>query len=520
MTLDHDPIFGKNVIETLSEGMYDNPLFLYREYVQNAADAIDAAERDGILKNGAGQIEVMVDKEKRLISFEDNGTGIPKDSVKSMLANIGDSQKDRKIDKGFRGIGRLGGLGYCQKVRFETSFKGEKVKSIFEWDAKNLHEILADPAEKIHAGQLIRRITSTWEEKCEKDIHFFRVLLININPSCDELLDVEEVRRYLSMVAPVPFDYSKFPFVEKIEQFMREEDLPSLSEYRLHLNTEEVRKGYSSPLEIEGSKSIEFLDVVCRTLRDDSGKMVGWLWFGVSLFDGVLSKKCWQRALRLRKANIQIGESDCLANPRREQKLWREDRGNNYFLGEVHALDESLIPNSRRDYFNPDNSCRYFEQILKVEFQELHKLYHDASEVRSSFKTIHEAENAQKDFEEKDKIGFYNQDERNKACEKLEIIQKKRVKAEKKLDKITEELTDPNIDYKPTMHILNKYSEKLKTKPIVLPPKKPCKKYTEQNIKQSVRDVLEKVFEVLYKMLPEEEANPIKNEIAKRFQRK
>ena len=64
MTLDHDPIFGKNVIETLSEGMYDNPLFLFREYVQNAADAIDAAERDGILKNGAGQIEVVVDKQR------------------------------------------------------------------------------------------------------------------------------------------------------------------------------------------------------------------------------------------------------------------------------------------------------------------------------------------------------------------------------------------------------------------------------------------------------------------------
>lgn len=41
----HDPIFGKNVLETLSEGMYDNPLFLFREYVQNAADAIDAAEK-------------------------------------------------------------------------------------------------------------------------------------------------------------------------------------------------------------------------------------------------------------------------------------------------------------------------------------------------------------------------------------------------------------------------------------------------------------------------------------------
>lgn len=58
MLNDHDPIFGKNVIETLSEGMYDNPLFLFREYVQNAADAIDAAEKDGILETGAGEIVI------------------------------------------------------------------------------------------------------------------------------------------------------------------------------------------------------------------------------------------------------------------------------------------------------------------------------------------------------------------------------------------------------------------------------------------------------------------------------
>ena len=58
MLNDHDPIFGKNVLETLSEGMYDNPLFLFREYVQNAADAIDAAEKNGFLDKGAGEIVV------------------------------------------------------------------------------------------------------------------------------------------------------------------------------------------------------------------------------------------------------------------------------------------------------------------------------------------------------------------------------------------------------------------------------------------------------------------------------
>ena len=87
MLNDHNPIFGKNVLETLSEGMYDNPLFLFREYVQNAADAIDAAEKNSILEKDAGAIVVTIDSEKRFICFEDNGTGIRQAEVTKMLAN-------------------------------------------------------------------------------------------------------------------------------------------------------------------------------------------------------------------------------------------------------------------------------------------------------------------------------------------------------------------------------------------------------------------------------------------------
>ena len=69
MLNDHDPIFGKNVLETLSEGMYDNPLFLFREYVQNAADAIDAAEKNSILEKGAGAIVVTIDSDYRGLTY-------------------------------------------------------------------------------------------------------------------------------------------------------------------------------------------------------------------------------------------------------------------------------------------------------------------------------------------------------------------------------------------------------------------------------------------------------------------
>lgn len=37
------PQIGKDVIESLTLGMYEDCRFIYREYIQNAADAVDKA---------------------------------------------------------------------------------------------------------------------------------------------------------------------------------------------------------------------------------------------------------------------------------------------------------------------------------------------------------------------------------------------------------------------------------------------------------------------------------------------
>ncbi len=34
-------IIGKHILDTLSIGMYNNPLMLFREYIQNSVDSID-----------------------------------------------------------------------------------------------------------------------------------------------------------------------------------------------------------------------------------------------------------------------------------------------------------------------------------------------------------------------------------------------------------------------------------------------------------------------------------------------
>jgi len=525
MLIDHKPIFGKNVIETLSEGMYDNPLFLFREYVQNSADAIDAAVRAGLLQKDEGQIVVTIDYSQRIITFEDNGIGIPKEQVNEMLANVGASHKDRITDKGFRGIGRLGGLGYCQKVRFETSSKGESVTSIFEWDARNLHEILVDRNERIDASELIKRITSTWSKQCDKDKHFFKMSLININPQSDELLDVEEVRKYLAMVAPVPFSYERFRFVEDIESFLKENQIELPDEYRICLNGDEINKGYETPLKIEGKKDIEIHDVYCKTLTDPNGRLLGWYWFCVSAFDGFLPKKCWQRGLRLRKANIQIGDADCLTNhPKRGLALWKDDRGNSYFIGEIHALDEDLIPNSRRDYFNQDVACRRFEKALSNEFSDCWDLCRIASDIRSATRHVRAAEVASDEFSKKDKDGlFYDKSERDSEAKKLEIAREKAVKAERTIQKIKEKVADQDEESgqpSPLTTIVEIYAtdenkKSISEKPLTID-KSPKKGFAKAKLNRGERRIIEIVQKVLSENLSPSEADAIHSEVMKR----
>lgn len=43
-------VIGKDILELLSSSMYVDPMAMYREYVQNSADAIDVAGSAGVLR--------------------------------------------------------------------------------------------------------------------------------------------------------------------------------------------------------------------------------------------------------------------------------------------------------------------------------------------------------------------------------------------------------------------------------------------------------------------------------------
>lgn len=101
-----NPRIGKDVIESLTLGMYEDCRFIYREYIQNSADQVDKAVAEKLINAGEDEIHITINPEERCIVIEDNATGISSDKVVPILRNIAHSTKKRGEDKGFRGIGR------------------------------------------------------------------------------------------------------------------------------------------------------------------------------------------------------------------------------------------------------------------------------------------------------------------------------------------------------------------------------------------------------------------------------
>ncbi len=422
-------VIGKDVIESLTIGMYDDSRFIYREYIQNSADQIDKARSEGLITDG--EIHINIDQEKKTISIEDDATGIEQTKVIEILRNIAQSTKTRGVDKGFRGIGRLGGLGYCDKLIFETSFKGEDIKSTMIWDATKLKNIINNRNQKEEASSVIDEVTELKTEKEKIELHYFKVTLIGVSNT--DLLDVKEVRNYLSMVAPIPLK-SNFLYAKKIYDELKAEKI-TIDEYKIYINTEQLFKGYNSYIydgEANNKKKIgEVIDVLFFKEYDKNKNLLFWGWYGITEKNQSLNQVNYARGFRLRKSNIQIGNEDTLT------KFHRERRFQFYFFGEVYAIHSDLIPNARRDNFSENDIYNEFDTSLKSFFHTtIHKLCYTASEVNSAVKALDSFENFQTEYKQKEQSGFTDKAEQQQYVETFTKRKEDAVKAQNKLNSI------------------------------------------------------------------------------------
>ncbi len=127
-----------------------------------------------------------------------------------------------------------------------------------------------------------------------------------------------------------------------------------------------------------------------------------------------------------------MGNDDAL------QDLFKESRGNYYFVGEVFAVSKGLIPNSQRDYFNENETRVLFEDLLREYFFDvLHKLYYEANRVKNDYKRQEEYLAKVAEYKKKEKEqGFINEEERQKLQFDIDKAKKNAEEARKRLDKL------------------------------------------------------------------------------------
>jgi molecular chaperone HtpG len=336
---------GKDVIEILTSGMYVSPVTIYREYIQNAADSIDATTALRLLRKKSRGVTIDIDHANRCVAIRDNGTGISSRDAVSVLLAIGDSSKRGTTARGFRGVGRLSGLAYCRELEFRTKVSGEDKTTIITWDCRGLREHLGNSAFKGDLRRIISEaVTVSMDHSSNIDDHFFEVNLKDIaRLRNDILLNESIIAHYLSQVGPLPFA-PQFSFAEAIERHLQ----AHVSRIPLELKVQgvEVFRPYTDEIKFPGSdRTLRIKDIECIEFPDVDGATGAVGWIGHHEYTRSIPPSLGVRSLRARFGDIQVGEANLCDDS------FKESRFNGWTVGELHIVDRRIVPNARRDNF-------------------------------------------------------------------------------------------------------------------------------------------------------------------------
>lgn len=523
-------LVGKYLLEQLMFSLYPEAETIYREYIQNACDSIKEAVENGILReNKEGHVTVEIDENHHSISIEDNGTGIVSTEVEQTLKSIARSKKRKNEFAGFYGIGRLVGGGYCGKLVFVTSSKGESVKSEMTFDMDQIREILKDEKNDSSASEVIQEVTTFKIEKEENvDSHYFKVILKDILPDYqDALLDVDKINSYLIQVAPVTYGATfsnnlMKPELTKEEKYRKYYD--QLDMVRVSINDcVGIEKPYSiyfygTELEKDRTRlhieSIQFFSITDEDLGD-----LAWGWYAytangtqIKEIDPIDKKPVLTRGIRLRCHNIQVGDENVL------NKYFKQARSHTYFNGEVFIINPKIIPTTDRSDIAPTSEAKKFQEKLTDFFRnDLEKLYQEANKANKCLETIKKCddeikkvENGDSKPEVKEKKLAELHEEKQKSSEKLnKIVAKKENDRQTQSMRTLAENVEKQFDnYQKGSTIINAPEQR-----VVSPQKTIDEKIDELSEKYSEQEVtmVRRIFGIMDNRMPKKLESTIKS---------
>lgn len=369
---------GKDQMRQYMGAMYENSMVVYREYLQNACDAVEIAFRENLIPNRRqANIAVSIDQYNKTITIEDVGIGIARENIGDYLVSVASSDKYKKGLVGKHGIGRLNGANYCDKIIYETSFAGEPVKSTLIWDVKKAREICADDSLDWDVTQIIDFVTHLKEEEYEDaDKHYCKVTLVNVND--ERLLDRELVKQYVEQIVSVDYstefkDNVRTPALLKPENSSYKQRFEDLWVYQVTVDNIPIQKTYASEFDDKVLGGMQLF-----VLRDEkTQEELAWGWFALNRraeqFNGLPFSY-----IRARHHNFQIGREDLL------NSYHKNSTAASYVVGELHITHPNIEPTGTRDGIEGGPDKARLELALRKFFKKIYDLYNQTSKFKSN----------------------------------------------------------------------------------------------------------------------------------------
>lgn len=368
---------GKDQMRQYMGSLYENSMVVYREYLQNACDAVEQALQKNLIPNRRqANIAVNIDTYNRTVTIEDVGVGIERKNIGDYLVSVASSQKYGQGLVGRHGIGRLNGANYCDKIIYETSYFGEPIKSTLIWDVKKAREICDDDSLDWEVTTIIDHVTHIEDEEPEEfEKHYCKVTLVNVND--DSLLDEKAVISYVEQIVSVDYstefkDNVRTPCLLRPENASFKERFDNLWVYQITVNDIPIQKTYASEYEDKVLGGMQLF-----VLRDEkTQEELAWGWFALNRraeqFNGLPFS-----FIRARHHNFQIGREDLL------NSYHKTSTAAAYVVGEVHITNPNIQPTATRDGIEGGPDRIRLEMALRKFFKGIYDLYNKASKFRS-----------------------------------------------------------------------------------------------------------------------------------------
>jgi molecular chaperone HtpG len=352
---------GLAILDTLTTALYEDPIVVFREYVQNSLDSTIGTEHKVTVK-------IEIDRDNKSIVIKDDGPGIISSDFESCMIGIGKSNKPSH-SIGFRGIGRLSALSFCEELTFRSKATGENKINIFSWKGAEYSEMLVHDKEGT-LDSCIKKITKLDSvETDETKNHFFEVLIRKYDDQIGNIVENKNFKDRLALLLPIDYSNEFKNGAKKIRKAYNEFYGREFDEYvcSVLLDGGLLSKPY---VDYNVGKEIYFREL---TIQTDNGKEPsGLLWF---TFDEKMKKNAiWNKndisGIAIRSKNIQMGNRKSLA-----VHVSRSDRNKitlrelmavmDGLCGELLILPENCLEDdAKREWFKPTEGLRNFTSQL------------------------------------------------------------------------------------------------------------------------------------------------------------